>query len=81
MTDAETRRITAESEVELLQHGGYDSLPEVVNNPTISGLKPQFVALQTEYARLAAAFNPSYPKLVELKAQLDQDAGNHFHAN
>ena len=73
VTDAETRRITAESEVELLQHGGYDSLPEVVNNATISGLKPQLVALQTEYARLSAAFNPAYPKLVELKAQLDQD--------
>ena len=73
LTQAETKRITAESEVELLQHGAYDSLPQVVTNPTISALKPQFIALQTEYARLSAAFNPGYPKLVELKAQLDQD--------
>jgi polysaccharide biosynthesis transport protein len=73
LTDAETRRITAQSQVELVSHGDYDSLPQVVSNPTISALKPQLVTLQTEYARLSAAFNPSYPKLVELKAQLNQD--------
>ncbi len=73
MTEAETRRITAQAQVELVDHGDFDSLPQVVKNPTISALKPQLVTLQAEYARLSAAFNPTYPKLVELKAQLDQD--------
>jgi succinoglycan biosynthesis transport protein ExoP len=72
-TDAETKRITAESLLELVQHGDYDSLPQVVNNPTISALKPQLINLKTEYARLSAAFNPAFPKMVELKAQLEQD--------
>src|SRR5580704_4021271 len=36
LTDAETKSITAQSLLELVQHGDYDSLPQVVNNPTIS---------------------------------------------
>jgi succinoglycan biosynthesis transport protein ExoP len=70
MTDAQTRRITAESEMELVKRGQYDSLPQVVNNPSISSLRPQLVTLRAEYARLSTAFNPEYPKLAELKAQL-----------
>jgi len=72
LTDAETGRIAAESQMTLVQHGDYESLPEVVNNPTISSLRPQLINLETEYARLATAFNPAYPKLAELKAQLGQ---------
>jgi succinoglycan biosynthesis transport protein ExoP len=74
-TDAETRRITAESQMELVQHGQYDSLPQVVNNPSISMLRPQLINLEAEYARLSTAFNPEYPKLAELKAQLEEDRG------
>jgi polysaccharide biosynthesis transport protein len=73
LTEAETRRIAAESQMQLVEHGDYDSLPQVVNNGTISGLKPQLIALETEYARLSSAFNPTYPKLMELRAQLNQD--------
>jgi succinoglycan biosynthesis transport protein ExoP len=73
LTEAETRRIAAESQMQLVDHGDYDSLPQVVNNPMLSALKPQLVVLETEYARLSAAFNPTYPKLMELKAQLYQD--------
>ena len=62
LTDAETKRITAQSLLELVQHGDYDSLPQVVNNPTISALKPQLISLETEYARLSAAFNPALSK-------------------
>jgi polysaccharide biosynthesis transport protein len=69
-TDAETRRITAEAQMELVKGGQYDSLPQVVNNPSISALRPQLVALEADYARLSTAFNPAYPKLAEVKAQL-----------
>jgi polysaccharide biosynthesis transport protein len=72
LTDAETRRITAESEMELVQHGQYESLPQVVSNPSISALRPQLISLEAEYARLSAAFNSEYPKLAELKAQLTE---------
>ncbi len=72
LTQAETQRITAQSQLELVNKGEYESLPQVVNNATVSALKPQLIALRTEYARLSAAFNPGYPKLIELKAQLQQ---------
>ena len=72
LTDAETERIEAESHMALVAHGDYESLPEVVSNPTISAMRPQLINLETEYARLATAFNPTYPKLAELKAQLDE---------
>jgi succinoglycan biosynthesis transport protein ExoP len=71
-TDAETRRIAAESQMELVQHGEYDSLPQVVNNPSISALRPQLINLEAEYAKLSTAFNPEYPKLAELKAQVEE---------
>jgi succinoglycan biosynthesis transport protein ExoP len=73
LTEAETKRITAGSLVQLVDHGDYDSLPQVVNSPTISALKLQLVSLETEYARLSSAFNPAFPKMVELKAQLDEE--------
>jgi succinoglycan biosynthesis transport protein ExoP len=72
LTDAETRRIAAESQMELVQHGEYESLPQVVNNPSISALRPQLIILEAEYAKLSTAFNPEYPKLAELKAQLEE---------
>ena len=72
LTDVETRRVTAEAQMTLIRAGDYDSLPQVVSNPTIMALKPKVRDLQAEYARLAAAFNPGYPKLDETKAQMDE---------
>jgi capsular exopolysaccharide synthesis family protein len=54
-----------------VQSGDYESLPQVVNNSAITALQLDLRRLQTEYARLAAAFNPGYPKLDETKAEMD----------
>ncbi|MBV8134978.1 MAG: polysaccharide biosynthesis tyrosine autokinase [Deltaproteobacteria bacterium] len=70
LTEVETRRITAEAQMEQVKAGDYDSLPQVVSNPTITSLKPQVRRLQAEYANLSTAFNSQYPKLAELKAEL-----------
>jgi polysaccharide biosynthesis transport protein len=72
LTDAETKRISAEAQMQQVRAGDYDSLPQVVSNPTITVLKPQVRRLQAEFASLATAFNPRYPKLAELKAELDE---------
>jgi polysaccharide biosynthesis transport protein len=71
LTDVETRRLNAQAQMMLVQAGNYDSLPEVVDNPAITSLEPEVRNLQAEYARLSTAFNPGYPKLDELKAQMD----------
>jgi polysaccharide biosynthesis transport protein len=72
LTEAETKRITAESQMEQVKSGDYDSLPQVIANPAITMLKPQVRNLQAQYANLSTAFNPKYPKLAELKAQLKE---------
>ena len=72
LTEAETKRINAESQMQQVKSGDYDSLPQVVANPAITVLKPQVRHLQAQYANLATAFNPKYPKLAELKAELSE---------
>jgi capsular exopolysaccharide synthesis family protein len=72
LTEAETKRITAESQMQQVKSGDYDSLPQVIANPAITMLKPQVRNLQAQYANLSTAFNPKYPKLAELKAQLKE---------
>jgi capsular exopolysaccharide synthesis family protein len=70
LTEAETKRITAESQMQQVRAGDYDSLPQVIANPTIVMLKPQVRRLQAQYANMATAFNYKYPKLAELKAEV-----------
>ena len=70
LTEAETKRITAESQMQQVRAGDYDSLPQVIANPTIVMLKPQVRRLQAQYANMATAFNDKYPKLAELKAEV-----------
>jgi capsular exopolysaccharide synthesis family protein len=70
LTEAETKRIAAEAQMRQVRTGDYDSLPQVVTNPAISALKPEVRRLQAQYANLSTAFNPQYPKLAELKAEL-----------
>jgi len=72
LTQAEAERINSESQMDLIKTGHFESLPEVVTNPAITSLRPQLIALEAEYARLSTAFNPAYPKLAELRAQLIQ---------
>jgi succinoglycan biosynthesis transport protein ExoP len=70
LTGVETKRIAAQAQVQLVRAGNYESLPQVIANPVITALKPRVQQLQAQYADLSAAFNPQYPKLVELKAEL-----------
>ena len=76
LTEAETKRITAESQMRQVKSGDYDSLPQVIANPAITMLKPQVRNLQAQYANLSTAFKPKYPKLAELKAQLKESTRN-----
>lgn len=72
LTEVETKRIAAQAQVQLVHSGNYDSLPQVITNPVISALEPRVHQLQAQYADMATAFNPAYPKLAELKAELSE---------
>jgi polysaccharide biosynthesis transport protein len=72
LTTVETKRITAEAQVQLVRSGNYESLPQVIANPVIAALEPRVQQLQAQYADMAAAFSAKYPKLAELKAELSE---------
>jgi polysaccharide biosynthesis transport protein len=72
LTTVETKRITAEAQMQLVHTGSYESLPQVIANPVIATLEPRVQELQAQYADMSAAFSPKYPKLAELKAHLEE---------
>src|SRR5919108_3214800 len=72
LTEAEADRIGLEAQARLIKQRQYDSLPAVINNGLITGLKTQGVQLEAEYAKLSAQFLPGYPRLAQVKAQLEE---------
>jgi polysaccharide biosynthesis transport protein len=72
LTDAEAERIKAESEMQLVKSGDYDSLPEVVDNLMIQNLEPQVDQLQAQYAESASKYTNEYPPVRELAAKLNE---------
>jgi polysaccharide biosynthesis transport protein len=72
LTAAEADRIGLESHVRLIRKRDYDSLPDVVNNTLIRTLKEQLVRLNGEYAYLSTQFKSGYPRLDQLKAQVEE---------
>lgn len=71
LTDAETDRIKLQAELLLVRSGSYGSLPEAINNPTLTALRPQLDQLEAQYASMSTQFNPDWPPLQKLKARLD----------
>ncbi len=51
------------------------SLEQVVNNDLIQNLKNQYSVLEAEYQDLSVTFKPSYPKMQQLKAKMDEISG------
>jgi succinoglycan biosynthesis transport protein ExoP len=72
LTEAEAERIGLEAQARLIKRRDYDSLPAVIGNPLIQDLRAQVVPLESEHAKLAAQFLPGYPRLDEVKVQLEE---------
>ncbi|MGC2061516.1 MAG: polysaccharide biosynthesis tyrosine autokinase, partial [Thermodesulfovibrionales bacterium] len=45
--------------------------PVIINNGLIQGLKSQYATLEAEYLNLTKTFKPDYPKMQNMKRQLD----------
>ena len=71
LSKASGDKIKLETLHQLVAHGRYESLPEVLNSPVIQELKEESAKLSTEYASLSNRFNPGYHPLDDLKARLD----------
>ncbi len=75
VTDAEAARIAAEAEYRLVQKRESDSLPSVLTNPLIQGLKQEVSRLEVRYAEQAQIYIPSSPQVKEIDAQLKRAQG------
>ena len=72
LTEAEAERIGLEAQARLIKRRDHDSLPAVIGNSLIQGLRAQVVQLESEHSKLAAQFLPGYPRLAQVKAQLEE---------
>ncbi|MGH7872580.1 MAG: GumC family protein, partial [Candidatus Binatia bacterium] len=72
LTEAEADRIGFEAQARLIKSRQYDSLPAVIGNGLIQSLRGQIVQLETEQAKLSEQYLPGYPRMAQVKAQLDE---------
>ncbi len=72
LTEAEAETIALGAKVRVIHELNYHSLPEVVTSALIQAFKGQLVRLEGDYAYLAARFKPEYPRLAQLKAQVEE---------
>jgi capsular exopolysaccharide synthesis family protein len=47
------------------------AIPEILNNSLIQGLSREHASLEAEYSNLSRTFTPDYPKMKNLKSQID----------
>jgi len=72
LTEAEADRIGFEAQARLIKSRQYDSLPAVIGNGLIQSLRGQIVQLEAEHAKLSEQYLPGYPRLAQVKAQLEE---------
>ena len=80
LTDAQSKRIDLESLHRIVQKRDNRLLSQIIDNPTIEGLRKQITTLQVQDAHLGTKFKPNYrgrvaiqQELEEAKARLDQE--------
>lgn len=70
LTEARVARIGLEAQIQLIKKKNYTSLPALVSNATIQGLRKELDDLNAENASLANEYKPTYPKLAMLQAKI-----------
>lgn len=70
LTEAEAGRITAEADRRMVAERDRDSLPAILTNSLIQGLKQEVTRLEIARAQLAETFLPNAPQLKEATAQM-----------
>jgi succinoglycan biosynthesis transport protein ExoP len=65
-----TERIQKEALYRQIKESGTNN-PVILNNVLIQGLQNQYATLEAEYSNLSRTFTPDYPKMKNLKSQLD----------
>ena len=75
LAEARAQRIAAEERWRSARTTGLMTLPEVLSNPSIQRLTEQRAQLDSEYQQKLSVYQPDYPEMVRLKAQIDEADG------
>jgi capsular exopolysaccharide synthesis family protein len=72
---ARAARVAAEEKWRSARSAELMTLPDVLQNPTIQRLTEQRAVLNAEYQQKLSVYQPDYPEMVRLKAQIDEAEG------
>jgi polysaccharide biosynthesis transport protein len=72
LTGAQADRIQKESLYQMATTSSPETLSSVLQDSVLSGLRQQQMQLKAQYALLSTQFGLGYPKVLEIKNQLDQ---------
>jgi capsular exopolysaccharide synthesis family protein len=72
LATATAARMQAEERWRQARSASIMSLPEVLENPTIQRLSEERAKLNSEYQQKSSTYQPEYPEMVRLKAQIDE---------
>lgn len=75
LAEARAQRIAAEERWRSARSTALMTLPEVLANPSIQRLTEQRAQLDSEYQQKLSVYQPDYPEMVRLKAQIDEADG------
>ncbi len=71
LSEATIARVNAEFSYRELSRMKADSLPQLVNNPSIQNLKTTYATHQSDFAEKSKSLGPNNPEMVSLKSRLD----------
>jgi len=75
LAEARAQRIAAEERWRSARSTALMTLPEVLSNPSVQRLTEQRAQLDSEYQQKLSVYQPDYPEMVRLKAQIDEADG------
>jgi capsular exopolysaccharide synthesis family protein len=70
LSNASTERMKIESLYKQIKESGAEN-PAILNDPLLMGLKRDHASLESEYSNLSRTFTPDFPKMKNLKTQID----------
>ncbi|MBC7364462.1 MAG: polysaccharide biosynthesis tyrosine autokinase [Candidatus Aminicenantes bacterium] len=71
LTEAQIDRVRKEAYYNEIKNASPDFIPEAMNNPLIQRLREDYIKLSREYSKMQEKFQPDYPEMQRLKAELD----------
>ncbi len=75
LADARAARVAAEERWRSARTSALMTVPEVLQNPAIQRLAEQRAVLSATYEQKLSVYQPDFPEMVQLKAQIDESDG------